>query len=149
MNFKYSDGIFKLPYENAIEISEEEFKYLHKAYWNLIAENNLKLKPPISPVIVTQCFACEYANRQKNKIHKNSEYHLNTCHFCPIKEWKSNRVAAYEISTPRYMRYENTCECLSSSSLYSKWKNAYSPSIKGFLAIQILKLKWEDIQNED
>lgn len=124
---------FKIPYEKIKDIPLDEYKNLHKAYWEFIAEhldecivgpNNRFVKPFIINKngerldISANCFACQYAERNTLDDWDKS---IKRCRFCPFVEYRVNR-------------------CNSPWTLY--WLFVRYPSKER--ALQIANLKWTD-----
>lgn len=104
---------FVIPYTSIDDIPREEYKNLHKAYWNFIAENGLFLKPDImyaNGKVVEEmeysarCFACAYAY-----LHSKA----NMCSHCPITTWR-NIYDPNSMIVPR-------CPCNKPYSLFHRW----------------------------
>lgn len=115
----------------------EDYETLHREYWRLMANENLKYKPILFDIdkdckinIISNCFACEYAYIYYMKQHNKDYNRFYLCEHCPIK--------IYRDSALRY-GFGNTC-VTDPDSLYEKWTLHHDPKT----ARQISELKFTE-----
>lgn len=121
---------YRIPYSKKEFIPIDAMKFLHKSYWEFIANSdNLKRKPKIFGLvgfiplrIALNCFACEYAIRKAELIDPLA----CGCSYCPIKG------------------FGTTNPCFSEGNLYGLWCSEKDDEKARELALKIAALEWED-----
>lgn len=105
---------------------ERDFKKMHRAMWNDIADGKVFSKEEWIELfdanyVTSNCYACEEAN--KRKLEKNGQF-FELCKYCPI--------------TPK--EHPDCC-----SGLYDEWKREEDKDKKRELAKKIADLEWKEI----
>lgn len=124
---------FYIPYVSLDDIPKEKFKDLFKEYWYAIYELELEWKPFIYSSItgkmifvLNDCFACEYARRMKDKC---------LCYKCPLVKYRKEPFDSIY----------NMPYCTMDETFYSHYTDEQDPEKRSKYALEIAKLRWEDI----